>query len=136
MVKLKDIFKEEPTISWIRHESSQRLLMDLRSYSTLYMEAQWKTYFKAKASEAKYFMLLKKALDFAAQRVSLRKGLTTFPGYKRGIRGFILDDSFMDLLPEPEKSQAKHNVANMDCTMVLFEHCFLCLPMKYLRLLK
>jgi len=128
--------KEEPNLLWNKKEKSQLLLMDLRSYDALCIEAKWKAYYKSKAKKSKYFMFLHKALNFTNKRMSLKKGLTTFPGYKRGTKGFILDNSFMDLLPEPEKSQAKHNVAIMDCHMVLFEHAFMSLPLEYIKYLK
>jgi len=138
MVKLKDIIKENTkessVFSWYKKEPF--LLQDLRSYKTLVDEDIWKRYYKEKVKDGKYFRLLKLAFNFALSKVSLRKGMNTFPRYKRGSKGFILDKSFIDLLPEREKLQAKEAIETKNCFMVLFEHTFMTIPSEYINHLK
>lgn len=131
-MKLKNFLKEEPTVS-SSGIKDQKLLVDQRSIKEKIKGKRWARYNECKKEDTIYFRLLKLALNYALNPITLKKGLNTFPYYKRGKKGFILEDSFVGILPDPLKVEAKKVMQEKGCKLVLFEHAFFTLPEEYFR---
>jgi len=137
-LKLIDLIKEDRNINslWIKTKNQPKLLMDLRSYGTLLEEKEWKHYNKKKLEGGEFFKLLKLCQNFVEHKISTRKKIHTFPSYKRGTRGFLLEDSVVTILPKKLQLYIKNLMTEKKVKVILFNDGVFTLPPEYFRMIK
>lgn len=125
---------------WL-NSNGLKLLEDKRSKKVKWHEElrnkALQIFMDAKANDHPYIKAHHLALQFVTRPISLKKDLQgTFPYYKRGVKGYLLETSALNLIPMAEQQAFRQRLKDFDVKLAWFPHDLLTLPKEYYRMLK